>query len=170
MEIRMSLTKKLKYSICATLLCSPVYSGEWVKARVLQVNPQYSNSTQIVEREVCNVTREPVRRTVTNNGGDVLTGMILGGIFGGTITESDKGARNGAIIGGLLAGNNNQTTVMSHRNVRRCWIEHHRQPANFISGYNISVRLHNGKVVDLYTEQHPGKFVEVYIDTIYRTN
>ena len=51
--------------------------------------------------------------------GDVITGMIIGGILGGTATNSDEGAAVGAIVGGIAA-NEKTYKVTKYKNKTIC--------------------------------------------------
>ena len=62
----------------------------------------------------------PVRRT---KSGDLLLGMILGGITGKVITGNDKGAVIGAVGGSLIANDkaskSDRVIVLEHREVEK---------------------------------------------------
>jgi uncharacterized protein YcfJ len=73
----------------------------------------------------CWEEKEPVYGTVQGNGasaGDVLGGMILGGILGKGVTGKDNGAAVGAVIGGMVAADNKQSkqVITGYRTVSKC--------------------------------------------------
>jgi|13_taG_2_1085334.scaffolds.fasta_scaffold09057_5 uncharacterized protein YcfJ len=62
-------------------------------------------------------------RNKNSNSGDVLGGMIIGGLIGKGITKKDNGAAVGAVIGGLIAADNNgkERVQTGYRIERQCY-------------------------------------------------
>ena len=55
------------------------------------------------------------------NGGDVLAGMIIGGLLGKGITGNDNGAAAGAVMGGVIAADSGSRQVVTgYRTERQC--------------------------------------------------
>jgi hypothetical protein len=78
--------------------------------RVVSVQHNYAYVTTYIPRQQCRQAPDP---------GNVLLGIILGGVSGKVITGEDGGAAVGAIAGGLIASDNKRrvcTTV--HEEVR----------------------------------------------------
>lgn len=70
-------------------------------AKVVFVETETVYENVYVEKEVC--TRERVEYTTPS--GDVLGGLIIGGILGKIITGDDGGAAVGAVLGAGIEGN-----------------------------------------------------------------
>ena len=77
--------------------------------------------------EVCKDVQVPVYGNVGSgaSAGDVLGGMIIGGLIGKGVTDKDQGAAAGAVIGGMIAADKNQSRqgVTGYRTERQCSIE-----------------------------------------------
>jgi len=57
------------------------------------------------------------------SGGDVLAGMIIGGLLGKGVTGKDNGAAAGAVMGGIIAadkGQKQKQVVTGYKQERRC--------------------------------------------------
>lgn len=72
---------------------------------------------------VCNWVDVPI---YGNSGGasagDVLGGMIIGGLIGKGVTNKDNGAAAGAVIGGMIAADKAQKkdSIIGYRQERQC--------------------------------------------------
>ena len=64
-------------------------------------------------------------RNKNSNSGNVLGGMIIGGLIGKGITKKDNGAAVGAVIGGIIAADNNsngkERVQTGYRIERQCY-------------------------------------------------
>ena len=88
---------------------------------VTSVIENWTYETRRVPFENCTTVRVPITGSYYNgytrlnqqsNAGDVLGGMIIGGLVGKGATGNDRGAALGAVIGGLIgADRNNQRVV-----------------------------------------------------------
>src|SRR6056300_2117366 len=75
-------------------------------ATITSVEPRYQTTYQNVPTTQCQNVEVPVYGTVQGggaSGGDVLTGMIIGGLIGKGATGQDNGAAAGAVFGGVIA-------------------------------------------------------------------
>jgi uncharacterized protein YcfJ len=61
-------------------------------------------------------------RKKSADGGDVLGGMIIGGLLGKALTGNDKGAGVGAVIGGVAGAERKKTeqVVTGYRDELQC--------------------------------------------------
>lgn len=80
---------------------------------------------QPTTRRECVTVDVPIYGTVQGqgaSGGDVLTGMIIGGLLGKGATGKDNGAAAGAVIGGIIAADkkNSQKVITGYRQEQRC--------------------------------------------------
>jgi uncharacterized protein YcfJ len=106
-------------------------------AMVVMTTPAFAESVKDVYKtvinstpqnvEVCSNVKVPVYGNTSSgaSGGDVLSGMIIGGLLGKGITGKDNGAAAGAIFGGIIAADkkHNQQSIVGHRIERQCSIE-----------------------------------------------
>jgi len=109
----------------ALILATGTASAETVYARITKIEPRYETSYQNVPTTQCQDVQVPIYGTVQGGGasaGDVLGGMIIGGILGKGATGKDDGAAVGAIIGGMVAADNKQSkqVVTGYKTERQC--------------------------------------------------
>ena len=119
------MTNTLKLTPLALLLmATPLAAQDRVSNA--QVEDFY---TYYVERipetkRVCQTVQVPVYGTRNKgaSGGDILGGMILGGLLGKVVTGNDKGAAAGAVIGGVATADRNKTerVVTGYRDELQC--------------------------------------------------
>lgn len=150
--------KKLLTTV-AFILAATGVSAETVRARITYVEPRYETVTEYRTTTQCQNVDVPVYGTVRGNGatgGDVLAGMIIGGILGKGITGDDGGAAAGAVMGGVIAadnGNRNQQVVTGYRTERQCSEVSVPSQVNQLRDYLIQFEW-NGLTGSAYTYNH----------------
>ena len=79
-----------------------------------------------------------------DNSANVLLGMILGGVSGKVITGEDGGAAVGAIAGGLIGANNNNSgnQIIGFRTVQTCTMEKKEVNSTRLKNYRITYDFH----------------------------
>ena len=96
-----------------------------VEATISRVDPIYNNQQQHVPSQVCEQVQVPIYSTVQGpgaTGSDVLGGMILGGLLGKGVTGDDGGAAAGAVLGGVISAdkNNSRQRIVGYKSERQC--------------------------------------------------
>jgi uncharacterized protein YcfJ len=89
----------------------PSYA-DTVRATISSIQPIYHNITTRTPSNICQNVEVPIYGTVQSggaSGGDVLTGMIIGGLLGKGVTGKDNGAAAGAVIGGIISADNKRS-------------------------------------------------------------
>lgn len=125
-------------------------------ARITKIEPRYTTGYQNVPTTQCQDVEVPIYGTQQGNGasgGDVLTGMIIGGLLGKGATGKDKGAAVGAVIGGVIAadkGQNNKQVIIGYEIQRQCNEVMTRQQISTIKDYQITFEW-NGVYGTAYT-------------------
>jgi len=125
-------------------------------ARITKIEPRYTTSYQNVPTTQCQNVEVPVYGTVQGGGatgGDVLTGMIIGGLLGKGVTGNDRGAAAGAVVGGVIAAdqnNGNRQVITGYRTERQCSEVMVRQEVSGIRDYLITFEW-NGIYGSAYT-------------------
>jgi uncharacterized protein YcfJ len=113
----------LNYTLIASLLATPILAEQTVTGTI---EDHYSYYTERVPetKRVCETVQVPVYETrkKSADGGDVLGGMIIGGLLGKALTGNDKGAGVGAVIGGVAGAERNKTeqVVTGYRDELQC--------------------------------------------------
>ena len=116
----------MKYVIAATAILASASCAYADNVRS-QVRDHFKNetiSTPVYTNE-CYDVDVPIYREQRSgaSGGDVLTGMIIGGILGKGITGKDNGAAAGAVMGGVIAADQGgrEQVVVGHRKEYQCF-------------------------------------------------
>ena len=116
----------MKYlSVVATiLLATSAYADEQVRGRVTNYYDNIVVSTPH-EKRLCEEYQVPIYgQQGSADGGDVLMGMIIGGLMGKGLTGQDNGAAAGAVFGGVIAADKaNKTVVQGYKTETKCRTE-----------------------------------------------
>lgn len=112
-----TLNNILKTAALSSVVATQAYAD--ITINNATVENHFSQVTEYVpeNKHVCEIVKVPVYGSNTS-GADVLGGMILGGLLGKGITGKDNGAAAGAIIGGVIAGD--QKRITSYRDEKQC--------------------------------------------------
>jgi uncharacterized protein YcfJ len=146
--------KKL-LAIIALIGCTTTAYAE-AYATVTQVKPNYENVRVNVPRTTCRDIEVPIYGMVQRNGassGDVLTGMLFGGLLGKGITGKDNGAAAGAVFGGMIAADRAQGTdrvITGYTLEQRCSQTDRYETRERIKNYRITYE-YNGTYGQSYT-------------------
>jgi len=103
---------------------------------------------------VCNIVDVPIYGNVGGgaSAGDVLGGMIIGGLIGKGITDKDNGAAAGAVIGGMIAADKkqNQQGIVGYRQEEQCKnITRYHESSEDVYSHSVVSFFHNGKQYQL---------------------
>ena len=119
----------MKYFLIASALIASSASAEKITANIEDVFATVIESTPYT-RQVCQNVEVPIYGTVTRQGsgatgGDVLGGMIIGGLLGKGVTRKDNGAAAGAVLGGIIAADKaskpkTETVITGYKTERQC--------------------------------------------------
>ena len=121
-----------------------------------KVVPQYETVWMNTPRTQCQDIEVPIYGTMKGNGasaGDVLGGMIIGGLLGKGVTGKDNGAAAGAVLGGMIAADQKDRSrqiITGYRIERQCNEVMVREQQNTIKNYRITYSW-NGVVGKSYT-------------------
>lgn len=114
--------KKILATTALIFAASSAYA-ETRYATVTSVTPNYQTVYRNVPKTQCSDVEVPIYGNSSGGatGGDVLTGMIIGGLIGKGITGQDNGAAAGAVMGGVIAADKgNKKVVTGYRVERQC--------------------------------------------------
>ena len=103
----------MKYlPILAIVLATPSYADGSVKATITDYYNNVVISTP-TNKTICEEYQVPVYgQKGSADGGDVLMGMIIGGLMGKGLTGQDNGAAAGAVFGGVIAADKGSKRVI----------------------------------------------------------
>ena len=128
----------------ALLIAATTASAETRYATITNVTTNYTNTYQDVPQQQCKDVEVPVYGNVKGgaSGGDVLTGMIIGGLLGKGVTGKDNGAAAGAVIGGVIAADkgSKKRVVTGYRIERQCTEVMVREQVRTVKNYTITYR------------------------------
>lgn len=122
------------------------------RATVTNVEPYYSWVKKWTPVRQCSYVNKPIYETRRGNDGDILLGLILGGVSGKVITGNDKGAAAGAVIGGVIGANNNKKTITGYRQVEVCDTVDKMTKHKQIDGYLVTFKW-NGIIGEANTNR-----------------
>ena len=115
----------MKYlSIIAILFTSAASAENSVRGNVVDYYNNVVVSTPH-EKRLCEEYQVPIYgQQGSVDGGDVLMGMIIGGLLGKGVTGQDNGAAAGAVFGGVIAADKaNKTVVQGYKTETKCRTE-----------------------------------------------
>jgi uncharacterized protein YcfJ len=160
---------KFGFTVCLTILM-PVAANAEIYATIMKVTPNYSYTKSYTKKKSCHTIDEPIYGQTSVHGassGDVLTGIVLGGLLGKGATGKDKGAAAGAVLGGIIAANRNNTksTIIGYRQVPNCEIIQVPQKTKTIKNYKIDYEW-GGIFGSSYTynNYHVGQHIPVSVN------
>ena len=116
---------KMKYlSVVAILLASSANADSSIRGNVVDYYNNVVVSTPH-EKRLCEEYQVPIYgQQGSVDGGDVLMGMIIGGLLGKGVTGQDNGAAAGAVFGGVIAADKaNKTVVQGYKTETKCRTE-----------------------------------------------
>lgn len=138
--------KGLYATAAALSLVATTAYAETRYATVTHVKTNYETVWQNVPTTQCQDVEVPIYGTVQGQGatgGDVLAGMIIGGILGKGVTGKDDGAAAGAVMGGIIAAdkkNKNKRVVTGYKIERQCSEVLVRQETRQVKNYRITYK------------------------------
>jgi uncharacterized protein YcfJ len=115
----------MKYlSIIAILFTSAASAENSVRGNVVDYYNNVVVSTPH-EKRLCEEYQVPIYGLQGSvDGGDVLMGMIIGGLLGKGVTGQDNGAAAGAVFGGVIAADKaNKTVIQGYKTETKCRTE-----------------------------------------------
>lgn len=147
-------------------------SAETVKARITQIEPRYETVYQNVTRTECYNVEVPVYGQTQShgaNGGDVLAGMIIGGLIGKGVTGDDGGAAAGAVLGGVIAADkkSHSQVITGYRTQRQCNEVLVNEPVRQLKNYFVYFKW-NGMQGTAYTYNHYNVGDYIYVEVSLR--
>ena len=111
-------------------------------ATITNVTPNYQEVTTNQPIRICNDVEVPIYGNTGGSGAsgaDVLGGMIIGGLLGKGVTGKDNGAAAGAVLGGIIAADQNQgqRSIVGYKRERQCYNENRYTTERQIKNYTI---------------------------------
>ena len=144
-------------------------TAETIASNVKGTVTEVQSLTRVVSVErphrSCNTVEVPVYGNVGGgaSAGDVLGGMIIGGLLGKGVSGNDKGAAAGAVIGGMIsADKKTQQGIIGYRQENRCTTEYITELQERNAGYRVTIEV-EGNTIQTVTDRkyRVGQRVEV---------
>ena len=157
--------------ICLTAYF-PVTANAETYAKITKITPNYTYSKAYKKEKSCHTVDTPIYGKTLNrgtSGGDVFAGMLLGSLLGKGATGKDKGAAVGAVLGGIIAAekNNTTTSIIGYEPIRNCEIIQIPETMKTIKNYKIDYEW--GDVMGssyTYNRYHVGQHIPISISII----
>lgn len=135
-----------QYLLAATLaLTATVAQAEtqYVTGTVTRVKPDTVTVEVRKPQQVCYNVEVPIYGSTGGaNAGDVLGGMIIGGLIGKGATNDDRGAAAGAVIGGMIAADKAQgQSIVGYRMEQQCKTEYTNALETRNNGYFLTIEV-----------------------------
>ena len=110
------------FTTAIAMLLATAANADTQYARVTRVDANYGYVKVNTPVQRCEDVQVAIYgETQGANGGDVLMGMIIGGLLGKGVTGKDNGAAAGAVFGGVIAADKGSKQVVTgHRLERQC--------------------------------------------------
>ena len=112
-----------------------------VRGTITSVEELYETKQSNVPTQQCRTVEVPVYGNAGGGatGGDVLMGMIIGGLLGKGVTGQDNGAAAGAVFGGVIAADKKkgQQAIVGYRNENQCETVYSTKSQQYFAGYKI---------------------------------
>lgn len=161
--------KKLTIVAAITTLQTGSLFASELYATVTQVEPNYETIVQYTPVKICKEEQVPVYGNSSqgqSDAGNVLLGMILGGVSGKVITGEDGGAAVGAIAGGLIGANNNTSRrIVGYQTVQSCSMENMQSDSTKIKNYKITYNFYGATGTSYsYNSYNLGDNIPVYVN------
>lgn len=116
----------------------------YITGTVTRVKPDTVTVEVLRPQRVCQTVDVPIYGNVGGgaNAGDVLGGMIIGGLIGKGATNDDRGAAAGAVIGGMIAADNKQQQgIVGYRQEQQCKNEFYNVMETRNNGYFLTIEV-----------------------------
>ena len=164
--------RKLITAVAITSLSTSSLLAAELNAIVTQVEPNYETITEYTPVKICRDEQVPVYGNAPqgqSDAGNVLLGMILGGVSGKVITGDDGGAAIGAIAGGLIGANNNNNNtarpIVGYQTLQSCTTENRQSNSTKLRNYKITYNFY-GAIGSSYSynNYNLGDNIPVYVN------
>ena len=135
-----------------------------IKVAVDASEPNYVTKNIRTPQQQCSIVDVPIYGSTGGgaNAGDVLGGMIIGGLLGKGASGNDKGAAAGAVIGGMIAADKKKGNqqIVGYRQEQRCTTTYTNERVDEISGYKVYYTL-NGEQFHTHSNRYlaPGSML-----------
>lgn len=130
----------------ASVFATSAYA-DTIKVTVPVVASQANYVTKNIRtpQQQCNVVDVPIYGNVGGgaSAGDVLGGMIIGGLLGKGVSGNDQGAAAGAVIGGMISADKKQGNrqIVGYKQEQRCTTTYTTERVEQINGYTVTYEL-----------------------------
>ena len=164
--------RKLITAVAITSLSTSSLLAAELNAIVTQVEPNYETITEYTPVKICRDEQVPIYGNAPqgqSDAGNVLLGMILGGVSGKVITGDDGGAAIGAIAGGLIGANNNNNNtarpIVGYQTLQSCTTENRQSNSTKLRNYKITYNFY-GAIGSRYSynNYNLGDNIPVYVN------
>lgn len=165
------MKKLVTIAAILSMFGSVAFANGRIQATVVEMRESYKEVIKEVPENVCRTVEVPVYKEVVTgqgaNGGDVLAGMIIGGLLGKGASGNDKGAAAGAVIGGMVAADNGQkkeTVIVGYKQEQQCSTQYVRKTVSVRGNNVVTVQIDSGQRFQFETKGWYKKGTVVFLN------
>jgi len=165
------MKKLITIAAILSMFGSVVMANPRIQGTVVDMRETYREVIKEVPENVCRTVEVPVYKEVVTgqgaNGGDVLAGMIIGGLLGKGASGNDKGAAAGAVIGGIVAadkGQKKETVIVGYKQEQQCSTQYVRKTVSVRGNNVVTVQIDSGQRFQFETKGWYKKGTVVFLN------
>ena len=134
--------KKMMMTLLSAVLLSSAANAQSADdfnfVRVVNIQENYGTSHVEVPEARCHNVSVPVYRNVGPSSGDILAGAIIGGVIGREVTNKDRGAVAGVVIGTIIASESNRNVIAGYAYEQQCEVIIVRERRQVVIDYTVT--------------------------------
>ena len=165
------MKKLVAIAAVLSMFGSAAFANQRIQGTVVDMQETYRDVVKQVPVKSCQVIDVPIYKEVVTGGGasgtDILGGIIAGGVAGKIITDNDKGAAVGAIIGAMTQADKKQqreTVIVGYKQQQQCSTVYEQQQVSVRGDNIVTIKTDDGNRFEFYTKGWYKKGTVVFLN------